>query len=119
MIPLLLHSHWHLCVYNTENKELSIRDPLLNYTTVESLTNRHLSTLKSIEERFLKVHYKRKTGKAWIEATKSVYLPPEIPEQEDFSNCGPFMCKLARFETFDARIIFLPNLWPFGFLKLK
>ena len=96
LIPLLLHSHWHLCAYYPEKRKLCILDPYVEETTEECLMAQHLVTLKKIEDDFLKVHFQKRTGDDWIEVRKVVYLPPHVPKQRDSWNCGPFMLELAR-----------------------
>ena len=94
--PLLEHSHWFVAVYESKNNDFYILDPYTRDQPVENTINEHLMRLEKIETYYLKKHYEIKKQKEWTEASRRVYMPPNIPEQVDGHNCGVFLLEFTR-----------------------
>ena len=97
MIPLLLHCHWFLCYCEFKKNRIYVLDPYIEAAlSLQNLKNQHMTTLDTLERKFLKPHFRKKYSMELQDLQKVVLLPPQIPEQHGGSHCGCFMIQLAR-----------------------
>ena len=96
MFPLIELSHWFLAVYEVENNYFYMLDPYTRDQPTEHTINEHMMRLEKIETCYLQKHYENQKQKEWAETSRSVKIPPAIPEQMDGHNCGIFLLEFAR-----------------------
>ena len=108
MIPIIHHYHWFLCVLEYHRNLLYILDPLLDEdeNIQEHINRQHLDILNKLETDFLAIHIRKKYHRHLDTLTKSVLIPPEIPEQKDSSNCGVYMLQFERCLSMDVPFAF-------------
>ena len=95
LIPIAHHSHWFTAVFNFDTKELKMLDPYLRENDLIEI-NDHMKWLEKLENDFLSLYYYERGYSDWITLKRSVCIPPEIPKQDDGSNCGVFLLEFCR-----------------------
>ena len=95
IFPIVHHSHWFTAILNFDKKEIKMLDPYLKENNLIEI-NDHMNWLEKLEHNFLALYFYERGYSDWISLNKSVCIPPEIPKQDDGSNCGVFLLEFCR-----------------------
>ncbi|XP_009999812.1 PREDICTED: sentrin-specific protease 2, partial [Chaetura pelagica] len=110
IVPIHLRAHWALGVIDVRKKNIKyldslgqsgdkICDTLFQYLQEESWVRRHLELTRS-------------------EWTLHSMEPHEIPQQDNGSDCGVFMCKYADYISRDKQINFTQSHMPYFRMRM-
>ncbi|XP_051481927.1 sentrin-specific protease 2 isoform X2 [Apus apus] len=110
IVPIHLRAHWALGVIDVRKKNIKyfdslgqsgdkICDTLFQYLQEESWVRRHLELTRS-------------------EWTLHSMEPHEIPQQDNGSDCGVFMCKYADYISRDKQINFTQSHMPYFRIRM-